>query len=72
MMIQGFKNGMSFRQVRDRMPALVARKMRISEAEFYILLEREAGPADQALNSLVDRITAQFSPAEKLKVLARK
>jgi hypothetical protein len=72
MLVQGFKNGMSFKQVKARIPGLCARKMGITEQQFHAMLEAEAGPRDRALNDLVERIVAQFTPAEQRAIALRK
>lgn len=71
MMVQAFKNGMSFKQVRDRLPGLVARQLKITEAEFHARLEAESGQFDRALNALADRITAHLTPKERHRVAQR-
>lgn len=72
MLVQAFKNGMSFKQVKARVPALAARKMGITEAQFHVLLEESSGPRDCNFDTLAQRVISQFSPAEQRAIALRK
>ena len=72
MLVQGFKNGMSFKQIKARIPALAARKLNITEAEFHAQLEAESGPRDRALDDLAQRVVSNFTPSEQRAIALRK
>lgn len=72
MLVQAFKNGMSFKQVKARIPGIAAKKMGITEAQFHVLLEEASGPHDRAFDDLALRVVSQFSPAEQRAIALRK
>lgn len=72
MMYEGLRNGMSLKQIKARIPALVATKLNITVPQFHEKLEAEAGPRDRALNALAERIVAKFSPSEQRAIALRK
>ena len=72
MLIQGFKNGMSFKQVRDRMPGLAARKLNITEKQFHAQLEIEFGRTNNVMDALAARVVSQFTVAEQQAIGRRK
>lgn len=72
MIYEGLRNGMSFKQIKARIPAIAARKLNITVQQFHAQLEAEAGPRDRALDVMAQRIAAKFSPAEQLAIARRK
>ena len=72
MLVQAFKNGMSFKQVKARVPALAARKMGVTEAKFHDLLEEASGPRDRAFDDLAQRVISNFTPSEQRAIALRK
>ena len=72
MMYEGFRNGMSFKQVKDRIPALAAKKLGITVAQFHQQLEAISGPSDCNFKDLADRVVAKFTPAEQRAIARRK
>lgn len=71
---QGMRNGMSFKQLRQRIPAFVARKLSISEQDFHAQLEAANSVAsnDLVLELIVQVVASKFTPAEQRAIAARK
>lgn len=72
MIYEGLRNGMSFKQIKQRIPALVAQKLGITVAQFHAKLEELSGPRDSALNACAERVAAKFSPSEQGAIALRK
>lgn len=69
MLEQGLRNGMSFKQLRERVPGLAAKKLGISEADFHQQLE---GMTDNSMDAMCNRIAAKFTPAQRVEIGARR
>ena len=61
-----FKNGMSFKQVRERVPAHLSRKLGVDESEFHATLNRVEGR--NGFETLVTRVVNSLTPAERARV----
>ncbi len=66
----GFRNGMSFKQVHARVPALFAQRYNISTEEFHTLLE--GVEIADGFVGLVNSIVRRFGPAEQQRIARRK
>ena len=72
MLYEGLRNGMSFKQIKQRVPVLAAQKLGITVAQFHDRLEAASGPRDAALNAIAQRVVAKFSPTEQREIARRK
>jgi len=70
MITTALKRGMSFKQVRDRVPALAAKQLGISVPEFHAQLAKLE--CRTGFEGLVVRVVSQFSPAERAEIARRK
>lgn len=71
---QGLRNGMDFVQLRNRIPAHVAKQLKMTEQDFHAQLAElaPAGGDDFVLEVIVQLVASKFTPAEQLAISKRK
>jgi hypothetical protein len=70
---QGLRNGMDFVQLRNRIPAHVAKQLKLTEQDFHAQLQ-ELAPAgnDYMLELIAQLVASKFTPAEQAAIAKRK
>src|SRR4051812_31060572 len=70
---QGLRNGMSFKQLKARIPAFVARKLGFTEQQFHAqLTEAEQVGGDLIMQLVAELVASKFTAAERAEIATRK